>query len=687
MRWRIVSLFSLTAATILAGFSLLGYAGSYRRLEAAIASELKAEADLAVDETNAWFQERMIALDALGSYLSTPGTLEAMLLGGTDENPYLKTFIGSHGLDPYVGLPDHPPVSGRDFPEPPGYVASKRPWYAKALERGALSFSDYYIDSETKDLTTTLVVPIRGTGGGIEAVLATDLRLAVLLERLYSVDVAGGSVVMIDRAGKILAHADKKLINMNAADGAFKDPVSIMLRDRNGTAKFFEGSREKLMVFREIKATGWILGFWIDKGTTFAPLAAVGIQYAAFSLIAIAVFGLVSILIAGSITRRVRFVSDSLYGISQGEGDLTATVAHSGRDELGTLSDNFNRFVGKIRTLVAEIKESASDTSERALDLSSNTEEVGAAIEQINANLGSIEAQVGALYESLESNARSSALISDYVKDFDGRMDAQSSMVERTTSAIGQMNASISNVSELSQDKLRTARDLMAKTRDGGAMLEETIGSFKSGVVGRLHSIREITQLIKGISSRIDLLSMNAAIEAAHAGDAGRGFSVVADEIRKLAESSSSSVKSIEATIKEIDASANDTAAAADRTARSFEEINASVAGISIALSEIAESTSELLEGSGHIMESAAVLKGITAEVKGGSVNIRAQIQAMDRGVELAGSISDSVKGGIREAVAGSQEIVRSSSRISAIVGELQESARLSAAELGRFKT
>lgn len=687
LRWRIIVVFAITSAVVFSSFSAWAYRRSHAELTERIASGLAMEAEKAINEVDDWFRERMIALGSLGVFLGTPGTLEAVVAGGTDENPYLASLMGRHRLDPYIGMPNHPPISGRDFPEPPGYVASRRPWYQKALEAGAMAFSNYYIDSETKELTTTLVDPIRGPDGEIRAVLASDLRLSSLLGRLYDIKMEGASIVMIDRTGTILAHPIRELINENARTGPFARPVEAMLSAPSGQTSFFAEDSSKTLVWRVIDATGWVVGVWIEDERAYAPLATVRLEFIVLSLLSLAVFMAVSMLLAAFITRRVRFVSDSLYDIAQGEGDLTASVTASGRDEIGELASDFNRFVAKIRGLVASAKASAQDTASMTQDLAANIEEVGAAIAQINANLGSMERQVTILSAGAERNARASKAIGDRAGDFDRRMDEQAAMVREAGAAIEQMSASIAAVSGIGSERKTAAEALLIKARDGGERLEEMIGSFKNGVVQRLLSIREITDIIKGISSQINLLSMNAAIEAAHAGDAGRGFSVVADEIRKLAESSQDSVKSIESTIREIGASADETSTAADETAASFDAISAAVSEFASAMEDIARVTAELSLGSDSIKESAAGLRAISDEVKRGSAGIKAELADMDSGIAQVEGITRSVKDGIVEAVTGSQEIVVASTRIGTIVSELAASAARLGEELGRFRT
>ncbi len=687
LRWRIVAVFAVTSAVVFSAFSFWSYRRSRAELTERIRSSLTVEAGTAIASVDAWFQERMIALGTLGAFLGSEGTLEAVTAAGTDGNPYLARQRDLHGLDPYIGMPGRPPYSGRDFPEPPGYVASERPWYKAAVESGSMTFSNYYIDSETKELTTTLVEPIKGADGSIKAVLATDLRLSALLTRLYGMNLGGASIIMLDRNGKILAHSIRDLINTDASVGPFAEPVAAMLSKPSGLTGFSVGETGYTMVWKAIEATGWIIGVWIDDAEAYAPLSAVRLEFLLLSLAALGVFIILALALASYIVRRVRFVSGSLYEIAQGEGDLTVSVNDASKDELGTLATNFNRFVSTIRGLVVGAKRSAEETGTLTEDLAANTEEVGAAIAQINANLGSMERQVTTLNSGAERNAQSSSAIGERVADFDRRMDEQATIVRETGASVEQMGSSIALVARIGAEKRATAEDLQVKARDGGERLEEMIGSFRNGVLHRLLSIREITDIIKGISSQINLLSMNAAIEAAHAGDAGRGFSVVADEIRKLAESSQESVKGIESTIRDIDLSADETSKAADGTASAFEAINASVAEFAQAMEEIARITSELSVGSSTIRQTAGRLRQITDEVKRGSADIKAELLGMNEGIAQVGGIARSVRDGIVEAVTGSQEIVQSSSRIGDIVSRLEASSRRLGGELGRFRT
>ncbi|MBI9106161.1 MAG: HAMP domain-containing protein [Spirochaetales bacterium] len=687
LKWRIALLFSFVSVIIFLFLSIWGYLQTYQREKERIIQAMTREVETSVNEIDSWFQTRITALNTLAEFISTPGTLETLLKAGEDFNPYLSPFINYFGINPYIGLSGHPPYYGGDFPQPPDYQVETRPWFKNAMKNRTTSFTDYYIDSETKTLTTTLYSPIFGENETINAVLATDLRLSTLMEKLYSFEVNDASLIMIDKNGTILAHEKKEIINTDGLNSIYAEAVSRFLKDRNGVIEFEVGGNNYISAFREVSSTGWILGFWMNNEILFAELRALRASYLVITLISIIIFSILSLLIAGRINKRVLYISDSLFNISQGEGDLTVYVEFYSKDELGTLSENFNNFLKQMKKLISGIKDSSDVTIKHKNILEVNTSETAAAVTEISSNLNSMGQKVELLDNSINSNLKASDLISTYIRQFNDQMDEQSILVEQTTAAVNEINASIMNVNKTSVSKNNAAKELKSKAKTGGEQLQITKDLFNTGIVRQLNDIKDITKLIKGIVSQINILSMNAAIEAAHAGSSGKGFAVVADEVRKLAESSSASINNIENAITKINKAVIQTSASVEKTALSFNDINNSVDNFTSAFEEITCSTNELMTGSSQIIDSSLSLQEITVEVRKGSEKIMEQIISMNDELSKIQRVSGTVSNGIREAVTESRNIVDTTRLTSDVILELDTSTMKLKKELDQFKT
>ncbi len=385
------------------------------------------------------------------------------------------------------------------------------------------------------------------------------------------------------------------------------------------------------------------------------------------------------------ITRNIRKINVMMKDISEGDGDLTQQLIIKTQDEIGTLGDSFNIFIANLRNLVTDVKSAITSTDDIKLNISASTEETSTAIEQISANLNSVGQQLDQLDSNISGTVTAIEEISSNIGSMDSQITDQSSMVEQSTAAITQMIASLESVSQITAAKKEATRELSKVADSGKEKLDSTFQEFKT-VVDQIHSIQEMTNVIKGIASQTNLLSMNAAIEAAHAGDAGKGFAVVAEEIRKLADSSGQSSQMITQLIKDIIEAVQKTDKNVEETMLAFDAIAREVTDTVNAFVEIEASVSELNIGGQQIQQASEQISEVTVNIRNGSAEIKEGTGAMLKSSDEVRQISARVTTGMVESQSGAQEIVRSmqlmvklSQDLSSIVGELNEN-------MNRFK-
>jgi len=297
-----------------------------------------------------------------------------------------------------------------------------------------------------------------------------------------------------------------------------------------------------------------------------------------------------------------------------------------------TLSIAVTLFIRRIfDSMMMEVQRQLDETQKRAEKAKSLMESSSAYLLQVQnfgkdalATLGaskSIEGTSVAMMDEvraveLQALASKAALdeILASISDLTDRAENQSAHVAETVASIEQMNANIQNITSISEKKRGIAINLLEQAKDGEQSMDKAISAFDN-LSKYVDGILETTSVIQGIAGQTNLLAMNAAIEAAHAGDAGRGFSVVADEIRKLSETSSDNARGISANLTRLVQDIGSTGEVIKASGVAFKLIETEISGVVQALEEISNGMKETSIGADQIMESSIVLNDVSFSV------------------------------------------------------------------------
>lgn len=382
----------------------------------------------------------------------------------------------------------------------------------------------------------------------------------------------------------------------------------------------------------------------------------------------------------------VNHISELLKNLSEGEGDLTKRIHHKSRDELGLLTGYVNIFLDKMHAIAVGIKGESRQTVSIKERLGVSSEENIASITEITANIKSIEEQINSLDGSISESTTVMEEIDKSIDSLNEMVHEQSSAVSESTASVEEMIASLNNVASIVRGKKESTDQLVGTARESNASLEET-NKVIQDVNGNIDAIMEMVSIINGIASQTNLLSMNAAIEAAHAGESGRGFAVVAEEIRKLAENSGANSKRIADTLKQIVEKIGTTSKKSEQTREANERVFKEIQGVANALDEIATSTQELSAGGDQILKAMTVLNEISTKVQEGSQEMKTGIHDAEQSVEKIRDVSGNVRNGMSEISAGTDEVMTTVKVVSDLATELGDSAERLDDQINKFKT
>ncbi|MBB1300972.1 methyl-accepting chemotaxis protein [Pseudoalteromonas sp. SR44-8] len=422
----------------------------------------------------------------------------------------------------YIGKPDGTFVlNDQTVVLPANYDATIRPWYKLVENKTTTAFTTPYIDVTTNELTISAVAPILNNGR-FSGVAGADIDMQTITQIVNEIDFLGfGYGFLLDSDGRILSHPDIKLNDQSMAK-LFGKKLALK-------AEFVEqeiAGIDHLVSFTHIKGienVDWYLGVVINKDIAYSSVASFRNMAAIYMCLGVIATILMMQFSLRYLMRPMQRLNDAIKDIAQGEGDLTRRLEIENDDEFGELSGYFNAFIDKIHT----------------------------SIEQVKTTTVELERSVESLVEQTESTL---TMYSDQTK----RTDSVATAINQLSSSAIEISGSASHASTLATDANSQSVQSQSTLNDNinaiGVLSQnmEQAQQIISSVAEHSASIGQVLEVIKGVSEQTNLLALNAAIEAARAGEAGRGFAVVADEVRQLAHRTQQSTQEIENTVSQL---------------------------------------------------------------------------------------------------------------------------------------
>ncbi len=340
--------------------------------------------------------------------------------------------------------------------------------------------------------------------------------------------------------------------------------------------------------------------------------------------------------------RRLNLVTARLKDIAEGEGDLTVNLDAGYNDELGQLSTSFNKFVKKIRDVIFDIKGISHDLSEMSKQLSSTT-----IVFSDNAqNQASSVEEVNATTEELSAGME---FISDNTKI---QHDNLAQMVEK----MNELSSIINNMGKQVTESHKLANSMSDNAKKGEVSIS-TMNSSMNMINESSSKVSNIIQIINDISDKINLLSLNAAIESARAGEAGRGFAVVADEISKLADETAGSIKEIDKLIKLNNSEIIKGLAISDDTNRIIGSIIKGVESVTSMMNSLTDFMQNQINARDKMNVVADVVKLKTDEIKNATSEHLISTEEIVRATSTINEMTQAIAAGAEEMASMSEEI------------------------------
>nr|WP_027619804.1 methyl-accepting chemotaxis protein [Pseudomonas sp. Pse1] len=478
--------------------------------------------DVTARNIQTWLTGRILLVDNLAQNIAinaddshVADLLEQKALTSTFMASYLGNAGGSFTIRPDVKMPD-------------GFDPRSRPWYKGAEHSASATLTEPYIDAATGQTIISIASASKKAGQSV-GVVGGDLSLQTLIDNLKAVDFGGmGYAFLVSADGKILVHPDKSLV-MKPLSEAY--PQNTPRIGSEFTEVEVDGNT-RIFTFSQIKglpSVNWYIGLSVDKDKAYAMLS----EFRASAIIATIIAVAVIIALLGMLIRLLiqplHVMTRAMQDIADGEGDLTRRLAIQNHDEFGTLGIAFNHFVERIHGSIREVSSATEHVNEVALRVVSASNSSMLNSDEQASRTNSVAAAINQLGAAAQEIARNAAQASHQASDARSLAQDGQQVVDRSIAAMNQLSAMLSTSSS-------------------------NIESLNSKTV----NIGQILEVITSISQQTNLLALNAAIEAARAGEAGRGFAVVADEVRNLAHRTQESAQQVQTMIEELQVGARE---------------------------------------------------------------------------------------------------------------------------------
>ncbi len=598
----IVSVIITTTVTLLM-LTIIGYVVSYSKVKEGILSTTEQSLGVYSEKVDQWLYQQA---EFTAAQANAAGKLAEASGGHQNNDDFIDSvmLLNQSLLDCYTAYEDVSLyMAVTDVTTlPADFDATTRGWYQDAKTKNTTIFTAPYIDTATGAMIFTVASPIH-ENGSFAGVFACDITLDSVMELVSGMTITeNGYPVLIDSAGNFMVHGNEAY-NPAVADSA---AVITAVADVSGDYAEITGNlgeeiyldkntdwdgSKKYFAFSNLPTADWSIGYIMPESDINGKLVALGITYVILFVLFFIGGNAVVIAVTRAQLKPLKNISNVAKQIAG--GDLSATFDYNASDEIGQLCANFAECTETTRRYIADISEeldrlahgdfTTEITQEYIGDYHSIKESTNNIIREMRKTLNeidsaSVQVNAGASHVAQVSSVLASG-VAGQTENLHKLSDDMASMVERVHESDNSTNEArqLANNAKIKIEECSSEMDKLLK-----AMADISQISAETA---------KIVKTIDDIAFQTNILALNASVEAARAGAAGKGFTVVAEEVRMLASKSADAANRTSALIEQTAAAIAEGAKLADETARSLSEAVADTVKVDENMVRISEAT------------------------------------------------------------------------------------------------